>query len=79
MLAQRHRQWANISPALGQRLVFAGVACDCTMETAGQTDRQKGQTHLADKGKPACPHFCVQRGRHNNILGGRGRFWDGGI
>ena len=24
MLAQRHRQWTNISPALGQRLVFSG-------------------------------------------------------
>ena len=24
MLAQRRRRWANISPALGQRVVFAG-------------------------------------------------------
>ena len=24
MLAQRRRRWANISPTLGQRLVFAG-------------------------------------------------------
>ena len=39
MLAQRRGRWANISPALGQRLVFAGAACDCTMETTGQTER----------------------------------------
>ena len=25
MLAQRRRRWANISPALGQRVVFAGI------------------------------------------------------
>ena len=54
---------ANISPALGQGLVFVGAASAasaCTMETAGQT----GQT-AADRGKPTCPYFCVQRGRHN--------------
>ena len=44
MLAQHRRRWANIIPELGQRLVFFGAACDCSMATAGQTDRQKGQT-----------------------------------
>ena len=34
MLAQCHRRWTNIRPALGQRRVFAGAACNCTMETA---------------------------------------------
>ena len=44
MLAQRRGRWANISPALGQHLVFAGAtsaASACTIETAGQTDRTR--------------------------------------
>ena len=56
MLSQYNRRWANISPALSQRLLFAGAAFDSTMETAGQTEK----THWADKGKPTCPHLCVQ-------------------
>ena len=44
--AQYCRQGANISPALGQRLVFAGVTSaastsTCTIETAGQTERDR--------------------------------------
>ena len=35
LVAQRRRWSVNISPALGQHLVFAAAACDCTMETAG--------------------------------------------
>ena len=30
MLGQRRRRWTNIDPALGQCLVFAGVATDST-------------------------------------------------
>ena len=29
MLAHRLRRWANISPALGQRLVFGGTCSGC--------------------------------------------------
>ena len=62
MLAPGRRRWANISPALDQCLMFAGAACDCTMDTAGQTDMT---VHRADKGKPTCPDLCVRSGRHN--------------
>ena len=41
MLAQRCRQCANIRPALGQCLVFAGATSPCTIETAGQMDRNR--------------------------------------
>ena len=57
MLAQRPRRWANISPALGQCLMFAGAAWDCTIETAwqSQADRtpQKRRIHWADRVKPS--------------------------
>ena len=29
MMGQRRRRWANINPALGKRLVFAGMAGLC--------------------------------------------------
>ena len=37
MLGQRHRRWARIGPALGQRLVFAGsvVRPHCVFNIAG--------------------------------------------
>ena len=38
MLAQRRRLWADISQALGQRLVFAGATSACTIESTGQTE-----------------------------------------
>ena len=31
MLGQRQRQWANISPISGQRLVFAGCGLACNV------------------------------------------------
>ena len=48
MLAQRRRRWANISPALGQRLVFAWPELyDSTMclinVIAGATTRDQNQ------------------------------------
>ena len=48
------RRWVNISPALGQRLVFAGAACDCTIETAGQTDHDRNteQTEIRQMSPP---------------------------
>ena len=30
MLAQRRRRWASIEPALGERLVFAGLHYTCS-------------------------------------------------
>ena len=43
MLAQRRERWANISPALGQRLVFDRLQ----VESAGQTNRNEwdGENH----------------------------------
>ena len=79
MFAQHRRRWVNISPALGQRLVFAGAACDFTMKNIGQIDRQKRQTHWADKGKPTCLHLYVQRGRHNKCKLGAGIVFQCGL
>ena len=57
---------ANISPVLGQRLVFSGAACDCKIETAEQnaTDSLSGQrcTNMSP--------FLSTEGRHN-----LGRWW----
>ena len=58
---QRRSQW-RISPALGQCLAWA--ASTGTIKTAGSTDSM-WQTYWADRGKPTCPHLCVQRGGHN--------------
>ena len=41
MLAQHRRQWANISPALGQRLLWAASTCTA----ARQTDRHTLAQH----------------------------------
>ena len=38
MLAQRHRRLANITPALGQRLVFAGMSLCCHVTKPGWRD-----------------------------------------
>ena len=43
MLAQRCRRWANISPALCERLVFDGAASLRLHDRNRCTDRQKGQ------------------------------------
>ena len=61
MLARRRSRWANIGPALGQRLKQAASAC--TIETAGQTERDihTEQTEVNQH----VPHLCVQRGRPN--------------
>ena len=34
MLGQRQRQWANIKPALGERLVVAGMSAACCFRLA---------------------------------------------
>ena len=39
MLDQRRIRWANISPALGQRLLF-----DCLHDRMGHTDGENAQT-----------------------------------
>ena len=71
MMAQRRGRRANISPALGQHLVFAGPACDCTMEIAGQTDRQKGQcTERTKVGLNQHVPISVYRGVDIIILNG---------
>ena len=31
MLAHRLRRWPNIEPSLGQRIVFAGMTCYCSV------------------------------------------------
>ena len=43
MLGQHHRRWPNITPVLGQRLVFVGLALAATElhETIFPTDRSK--------------------------------------
>ena len=51
MLARRRSRWANIRPALGQRLEQAASAC--TIETAGQTERDRHTEQT--RGKPTCP------------------------
>ena len=45
VLAQRRRLWTNISPALGQRLVFARTT-PWPIGTAGQTGRHSKQTEV---------------------------------
>ena len=59
MFAQRRRRWANISPALGQCLVFDRL--DDRKRWTEMNGALK-DTDLADTGKATCPHLCVQRG-----------------
>ena len=50
MLAQRRRRWVSISPALGQRLMFAGATSPASVgmiEAAGQTDKQNATERLS--------------------------------
>ena len=63
MLAQRRRRWANISPALGQRLVFDRLHNRKHLtEMNGTPTDTDSQTALRGRGKPTCPHLCVQKG-----------------
>ena len=62
MLAQHRRLWANISPALGQRLVFDHLhdrkRWTEMNETLTDTDWQT-ETDWADIGKATCLHLCI--------------------
>ena len=64
MLAQQRRRWASISPALGQCLVLAGVASNCTIETAGKSPHLRGHRHTDKKEvlNQYVPPLCLQRG-----------------
>ena len=59
MLAQRHRWRANISPALGQHLVFAGAISSLHAEKSPTTCSSRlwteMLTHRTDRSKPICP------------------------
>ena len=46
MLAQRRRRWANISPALGQHLVFAGATDRNRWPDQTDSDRLTEQTEV---------------------------------
>ena len=61
--------WANNSPALGQCLVLAGAASDCTLETAGKFPHQRGHTEQTEVSQYV-PH-CLQAGGGGGGGGGR--------
>ena len=50
LLAQRRRRWANIKPALGQRLVFAGIMVDRHLMNVGPRSETLAQDSIR-----ACP------------------------
>ena len=60
------RQWLNISPTLGERLVFDAF----TIESAEEKLMGDSQTETdrADRGTAICPHLWVHRGDIINKL-----------
>ena len=53
MLAHRLRRWPNIKPALGQRLVFAGITTDdlafssASIRTRGQSEKRISHEYIS--------------------------------